>query len=244
MLGDITLRTVKKACGQQRNCDIGAMESEELTSDVAEEVSKPIGERSLAVEAQLLQLVRRFCAGEAYAFDAFFELITPAIMPLVSRFVRNQEDAQDTVQEVAIQLYRSLPRFRQECKVSTFVYRITVNVCLNQQKRLSRNPSTFSELTSADGDNACEDGFRAASDTPEHLLLSRERQRMLHDAICSLSPAFRAVFLLADVNGMQYEEIAAIMHTSIGTVRSRLHRARTALQQIILANRELFPDVP
>ena len=194
---------------------------------------------NVADDERLLALAERLRAGDRYAFDALLELLTPRLLSIISRFVRNRVDAQDTLQEVAIQLFRSLPRFRGECRLTTFIYRVTLNVSMNVKKRVERGPLTFSDLS--DADNEFGATLSAAADArPEHRLLSGERQRLLHAAIFTLNPQFRAVFVLADICGMKYDEIAEIMRSPIGAVRSRLHRARAALREKILASRELF----
>jgi len=195
----------------------------------------------MADEDRLTVLVRRFQNGDGYAFEALRDFVTPMVTPVISRFVRNHADAQDTMQDVAIQLYRSLPRFRGECQVSTFIYRVTLNVCMNCKKRLARNPLTFTDLSSPDSDDSFD--VLLPSDphhTPERACVSREREGMLHALIFGLDPRLRAVLVLTDVCGMSQQEIADILRAPLNTVKTRQKRARDAMQKKILAHRELF----
>jgi RNA polymerase sigma-70 factor (ECF subfamily) len=193
-------------------------------------------------EERLLALVHRFRAGEIYAFDALLEQLTPRMMPVISRFVADRDDADDALQEVSIQLYRALPRFRGECKISTFAYRISANVCMNLKQRNARYPRRFTDLSSAeDPDARAEKLFAGDLDaTPERLLVIRAGQQMLREAVSSLNPKFREVFVLADLCEFSYEEIADITNAPVNTVRTRLKRAREAMRKKIFLHRELF----
>ena len=192
-------------------------------------------------EERLAALVRRFQHGERYAFEALHDQVTPLVTPIISRFVRNHADAQDVMQEVALQLCRSLPRFRGECRVATFIYRVTLNVCLNCKKRLARNPLTFTDLSSPDNDEAFDARIPAPPrHAPERANISREREEMLHTLILGLDPKFRTVLILTDVCGMSQQEIADILQTPLNTVKTRQKRAREAMRNKILSHRELF----
>ncbi|HEY3378710.1 MAG TPA: sigma-70 family RNA polymerase sigma factor [Armatimonadota bacterium] len=206
-----------------------------------EESADVLAVSRIAEEERLGLLVRRFHNGDTYAFDALLALISSRVMPMISRFVRDHDDAQDAFQEVAFQLYRSLPRFRGECKVSTFAYRITINVCLNVRKRLARKPSSCMDMSAPENESLLAAILPCGLDeTPERRLLRKERQRMLHDAIQSLPPQFREAIVLADACGMKYEEIAEVSNSPVNTVRTRLKRAREAMRKKINNNRELF----
>ena len=202
---------------------------------------RPLAGR-LADEERLVELARRFARGDQHAFTAFFTAITPRILPLISRFTCNRDDAEDTLQDVAIQLFSALPRFRGDSLMITFVYRVVVNVGLTWKKRHARLPVTFTDMTDPDQDSPFEVLPGKAYEQPERMLFVREQQDLLHEAIVHLPPQFRAVLVLADLCQLSYEEIAAIQCAPVGTVRSRLHRARGMLQEKILAKRELFED--
>lgn len=192
-------------------------------------------------EERLTRWARRVGEGDNLAFDALFAHVTPRMLPVISRFARDREDAQDMLQEVAIQLFRALPKFRGECLLTTFIYRITLNVCMNTRKRQTSRAIPFSDFAGEDDAAPFDDRLSGSAwEEPPARLINRERREALHAAIYSLAPQFRAVFVLAELEGLKYEEIAAIMRSPIGVVRSRLHRARQALRKKILAQRELF----
>ncbi len=148
------------------------------------------------------------------------------------------------MQEVAIQLLRALPRFRSECQVSTFIYRVTLNVCMNCKKRWAHTPLTFTDIAFADTDEPCDRTLSVPPyPTPEHAFIQREREEVLHALIYSLDPKFRAVLVLTDICGMSQQEIAQIMQTPLNTVKTRQKRARDAMRKKILARQELFDRV-
>lgn len=197
-----------------------------------------------ADEQQLSMLVHRLQAGDRYALATLLDLVTPCISPIISRFVWNHADAQDIMQEVALQLYRALPNFRAECQVLTFVYRVTLNVCMNCKKRITRQPVTFTDLTSPDNTEQLDSRISSSSvSTPEHINATREREEALRLMIYKLDPKFRAVLIMTDICGMSQQEIAEILHAPLNTIKSRQKRAREAMKKQILAQRELFGRV-
>jgi RNA polymerase sigma-70 factor (ECF subfamily) len=191
-------------------------------------------------ERQLAGLLERFRRGDVAAFEALLPLVTPLINTLISRLIRNHADAQDAAQEIAIELYRALPRYRGDCAVSTYVYRVAFNICLRCRKRLDRNPLPFTDLTAADDDAPAVDFPAPVGADPAHAAVSHARLARLHAIILHLPPQFCQAFILRDVLGFSLEESAGILACPVDTVKTRLHRARKALQQQIRDERELF----
>lgn len=197
-----------------------------------------------AMAQQSLQeadLVRRVQTGDDGAFDRLVELCSAQVYSLAYRLIGNNEDAQDLAQEAFVRVYQAIPRFRHDATFSTWLYRIVVNVCHDELARRRRRPSTMTEL-SGDDETSTQilDTMSAGGETPETLLLRRERQRALQHALLQLPEAYRMVVLLHDVQGLAYQEIAEVLHTGVGTVKSRLHRARLMLREKISNERELF----
>jgi RNA polymerase sigma-70 factor (ECF subfamily) len=174
------------------------------------------------------QLVERVKRGEKGAYDALVVRYQSRIINLISRFVRNPSDAQDVAQEAFIKAYRALTSFRGDSAFYTWLYRIAVNTAKNhlavQSRRPVDNEQDYSEIEQFDADPALKD-----LDTPEHLLLTEEIQKTVIAAIEALPPDLRTAITLRELEGLSYEEIAAVMECPIGTVRSRIFRAREAI---------------
>ncbi|HEY3377890.1 MAG TPA: sigma-70 family RNA polymerase sigma factor [Armatimonadota bacterium] len=193
-----------------------------------------------AVSAQQeYALVRRVQAGDDAAFDRLVELCSGRVYSLALRMVGNADDAQDIAQEAFVRVYQALPRFRQDAAFSTWLYRIVVNTCHDELARRPRRPVSVSELTSDDEMPSPLD-LATTDDTPETALLQRERQRALETALAELPAQARMVIILHDIQGLSYQEMAEILHAELGTIKSRLNRARNQMREKIYQSRELF----
>jgi len=178
------------------------------------------------------QLVARVQKGEKAAFNLLVLKYQSRIVNLVSRFVRNQADALDVTQEAFIKAYRALPNFRGESAFYTWLYRIAVNTAKNflavQTRRSSDYEQEYSEIEQFEGNEALKE-----HSTPEHLLLTEEIQATVISAIENLPDDLRTAITLREIDGLSYEEIAGVMDCPIGTVRSRIFRAREAVDQVL-----------
>lgn len=174
-------------------------------------------------------LVKRVQQGEKAAFDLLVLKYQSRIINLVSRFLRNQSDAQDVTQEAFLKAYRALPNFRGESAFYTWLYRIAVNTAKNylavQSRRSVESELDFSEIEQIEGNNALKDNA-----TPEHMLLKDEIQSTVITAIENLPGDLSMAITLREIEGLSYEEIATVMQCPIGTVRSRIFRAREAIE--------------
>ena len=180
-----------------------------------------------------LALVERVKRGDKAAFDLLVIKYQTRIINLVMRFVRNQSDAQDVTQEAFLKAYRALPNFRGDSAFYTWLYRIAVNTAKNYLAvQASRRPpeteQDLSEMEQIDGGNALKD-----LETPEHMLLSREIEDTVVRAIEGLPDDLRTAITLRELEGLSYEEIAEAMDCPIGTVRSRIFRAREAIDKLL-----------
>ena len=179
-------------------------------------------------------LVQRVKRGEKAAFDALVLRYQSRIVSLVSRFVRNPTDTLDVTQEAFLKAYRALPSFRGESAFYTWMYRIAVNTAKNylaaQMRRPQELDSPDPELEQYEMENAA-----VEVDTPEHLLLTEEIENTVIAAIEALPKDLRMAITLRELDGLSYEEIAVAMECPVGTVRSRIFRAREAI------DRELKP---
>lgn len=176
------------------------------------------------------QLVERVQNGDKKAFDLLVIKYQQRIVNLVSRFVRNHADALDVTQDAFIKAYRALPNFRGDSAFYTWMYRIAVNTAKNHLAVQNRRPmdidQDISEIEQIEGDHALKEYA-----TPEHMLLRDEIQDTVIQAIEGLPEDLRIAITLREVEGLSYEDIAEAMECPIGTVRSRIFRAREAIDK-------------
>lgn len=177
-------------------------------------------------------LVERARQGDLRAFEMLVVKYQRRIERLIGRMVRDVDLVQDIAQETFIRAYRALPQFRGESAFYTWLYRIAVNTAKKALVELKRDP-LVSEASLATGDDA-EETSRAETElsdgeTPEALLASKEVAGAVNAAIEALSEDLRQAITLREIEGLSYEEIAEVMSCPIGTVRSRIFRAREAI---------------
>ena len=173
-------------------------------------------------------LVERVQRGDRAAFDLLVLKYQHRIVKLVSRYVYDASEAQDVAQEAFIKAWKALPRFRGESAFYTWLYRIAINTAKNHLVAQSRRPV----VTGADPQDPEQyelAGRLADNDTPERLLLTDEIGQTILRTIDELPDDLRTAILLREMDGMSYEEIAEAMDCPIGTVRSRIFRAREAV---------------
>ena len=178
------------------------------------------------------QLVERVQRGDKNAFNLLVSKYQHKVASLVTRYVSNQSDVSDVVQEAFIKAYRALPEFRGESAFYTWLYRIAVNTAKNYLTAQGRRPP---DLDVDCSDAELQEGAEAMHElaNPESLMLSHEIQRMVVATLESLPEDLRTAITLREIEGLSYEEIAEIMGCPVGTVRSRIFRARDAIDKQI-----------
>ncbi|MBW3568496.1 MAG: RNA polymerase sigma factor RpoE, partial [Proteobacteria bacterium] len=162
------------------------------------------------------------------AFDALVRKYQHKIVKLVSRYVYEPAEAQDIAQETFIKAYRALPRFRGDSAFYTWIYRIAINTAKNRLVAAARRP-VDQQMDLQDPEQYDMNARLKNVDTPESLLLTDEIQATVEAAIQELPEELRTAIVLRELEGMSYEEIAAAMDCPVGTVRSRIFRAREAI---------------
>lgn len=188
-------------------------------------------EKTSSADADRL-LVKRVQAGDQAAFNALVLKYQQRVLKLVSRYVRDPEEALDVAQEVFIRAYRALKGFRGDSAFYTWLYRIAVNAAKNAIGAATRNPVEGG--LDVDDPELVEVQRRMTDEaTPERLLYTEELKETINRAIEELPPELRRAILLREVKGLSYEEIAQVMDSPVGTVRSRIFRAREAVAQSI-----------
>ena len=178
------------------------------------------------------KLVKRVQRGDKGAFDLLVLKYQHKIVNLVMRYVRDPELALDITQEAFIKAYRALPRFRGDSAFYTWMYRIAVNTAKNHLAAQRRRPLNV-ELDFQDPDQYDIHAQLKETDTPEAISLSNELKETVENAIAALPEDLRTAIILRELEGMSYEEIAQTMECPVGTVRSRIFRARDAISKKI-----------
>ena len=179
-----------------------------------------------------LQLVQRTVAGDQKAYGLLVMKYQRRIERLIGRMVRDVDLVPDLAQETFLRAYRALPQFRGEAQFYTWLYRIAVNTAKKAMLELSRNPvMTESALRAKDDDDETSAPGREPSteETPETIIAAQEIAQAVNTAMDALPEDLRQAIVLREIEGMSYEDIAAAMDCPIGTVRSRIFRAREAI---------------
>lgn len=178
------------------------------------------------------QLVKRVQNGDKRAFDLLVLKYQHRILGLVVRFVRDPHEAQDVTQEAFIKAYRALPKFRGDSAFYTWLYRIAINTAKNHLVSRSRRPPS-SDVDSNDAEFY--DGDHGLKDmaSPERLMLRDEIDEAVQESIQQLPENLRYALTLREFEGLSYEDIATVMECPVGTVRSRIFRAREAVDKAL-----------
>jgi RNA polymerase sigma-70 factor (ECF subfamily) len=178
------------------------------------------------IDAELVARVQR---GDKKAFDLLVLKYQRKIMRLLSRMIRDPSEVEDVAQEAFIKAYRALPQFRGDSAFYTWLYRIAINTARNWLASNGRRPSTPNALENEDGETFNETDNLSDISTPESMVASREIAETVNAAIQGLPEELRTAIVLREIEGMSYEDIAQSMGCPIGTVRSRIFRAREAV---------------
>ncbi|WP_376770984.1 RNA polymerase sigma factor RpoE [Marinobacter arenosus] len=176
-----------------------------------------------------LQLVRKVRNGDRAAFDLLVVKYQSRVASIISRYVYDSQEVMDLTQEAFVKAFRALDRFRGDSAFYTWLYRIAVNTAKNFLESRGRRPQGSADVTEAEH---FDDGGRLRDiASPERLLQREELQKALSEAIAQLPEELRSAFLLREYDGLSYEDIARILDCPIGTVRSRIFRARDAVDR-------------
>lgn len=188
------------------------------------------------IEARLLA---RLVARDERAFNELFEAYSPRVHGLVRRMLASDAEAEEITLDVFVQVFKSIDGFRGDSKLSTWIYRIAVNLCKNRVKYLKvRHADKQDELDEVASRTALGDesrGHVAHVARPDEALAGRQVERIVQACIAELEPSFREVLVLRDVEELAYEEIEAITGLALGTVKSRIFRARAQLRALVEA---------
>jgi RNA polymerase sigma-70 factor (ECF subfamily) len=191
----------------------------------------------VTTEESDLVLVKRVQRGDKSAFDLLVRKYQHKVVKLVLRYVRNPAEAEDIAQEAFIKAYRALPQFRGDSAFYTWMYRIAINTAKNSLASRDRSPIAYDlDLTDPEESHSVQTKLQDP-DTPEGMALTEEIRGIVNSAIEGLPEELKTAIVLRELDGLSYEEIAAAMECPVGTVRSRIFRAREAIDKRL---REVF----
>jgi RNA polymerase sigma-70 factor (ECF subfamily) len=185
----------------------------------------------MSADTSDLSLVRRVQRGDKGAFDLLVRKYQHKVVKLVMRYMRDPADAEDVAQEAFIKAYRALPQFRGDSAFYTWLYRIAINTAKNAIVSRDRSPVEYDLDLQNPEDSYDMHGRLADAETPEGLLLTEEIRTIVNRAIEALPEDLRTAIVLRELEGLSYEEIASAMECPVGTVRSRIFRAREAIDR-------------
>ena len=172
------------------------------------------------------QLVERAQRGDKHAFELLVIKYQRRLQRLISRFVRDAAEAEDVTQEAFIKAYRALPGFRGDSAFYTWLYRIGINTAKNYLVALGRRAPTSSQYDFGEDDDFEEVSLLQDVSTPENELMSKQVAEVVNSSLSQLPDDLRTALTLREIEGLSYEEISEVMSCPIGTVRSRIFRAR------------------
>ena len=181
------------------------------------------------------RLVEAALDGDARAFELLMEKHESKMYAVALRMCQNREDAQDCLQDAMLRIYKALPSFKGQSSFSTWAYRITMNTCLDELRRKKvRQASSLDQMLDLGWSPVDE------NNSTERHADNMELKRNLSRAIQTLPEEMRAAVVLRDVQGFSYDEIAEMLSTNVGTVKSRISRGREKLREILSKDAELF----
>lgn len=192
----------------------------------------------MAEQKDVMNLIKLAQNGSSEAFGQLVEKHERFVYNIAFRMLPNSEDAKDISQEVFIKAYRYLQRFDGKAAFSTWLYRITVNTCIDEIRKRKGKETISIENEFDDGESSKKNQFADKSISVEDEIISREGLDSIKKAINKLGEEHKTIIVLRDIQGLSYTEISEITETSMGTVKSRLARARKALKDLISLERE------
>lgn len=183
-------------------------------------------------------LIKKCKKGNREAFNILVTRYQSQVINIAYGMLSDQEDAYDAAQEVFVRVYKGIESFKEQASFTTWLYRITTNVCSDILRKRQKSSNVLS-INQEYEDNKDID-LADTAPTPEESMEIGERQKAVRDAISSLREEYRIVITLCDIEGMSYDEIAQVLKVPPGTVKSRINRARNSLKKILYQKRELF----
>ncbi len=186
------------------------------------------------IEHREKELIKKAQEGDLQAFEELILTHEKIVYNVALRMMNHSEDAKDISQEVFLKAYRNIKNFDERSKFSTWLYRITTNTCIDEMRKRKGKQSYSLEAELENEEGGVQRQVADEGETPEEALLRTEKQSEIVQALAQLVEEQRNIVILRDVRGLSYDEIAEILELPIGTVKSRISRARTQLKNEIL----------
>ena len=185
-------------------------------------------------------LVSRAKAGDGEAFGELIKNNERIVYNICLRMLSNPEDAKDISQEIFIKIYKNINKYNNKASFSTWIYRISVNTCIDElrKKKREKEDTVFIESDITYGDETIKPQFVSKEPTPEERLINSENNDDIIDAVSKLSEEHKKIIILRDLMGLSYTEISETLDMSIGTVKSRIARSRKCLRDIFFSAEE------
>ena len=181
-----------------------------------------------------LDIINEILSGDTDAFEILVEETQSKVYSLALRMTNNQEDARDMAQEAFIRAFNSLSSFRGDSRFSVWMYRLTSNICLDFLRQKKRKPADSLTMDINDDEQDKQFEIPDIRYNPETELERRELRVLINQGLLELSPDYRQILILREINGLSYEEIADVLKLEPGTVKSRIFRARKKLCSFLL----------
>ncbi len=178
------------------------------------------------------ELVARVQRGDKAAFDLLVKKYQHKIVGLISRYIKDHAEVLDVAQDAFVKAYRALPNFRGDSAFYTWLYRIAINTAKNYLAAQGRRPPG-SDIDSAEAENYTMGDALREHDSPEKLLMRDQMRKLVHDTMEALPDELKTALSLREFENMSYEDIAHVMDCPVGTVRSRIFRARAAIDEAL-----------
>ena len=183
------------------------------------------------------ELIARLQARDEAAFEELIRQYEKKVYSLCARVCGNAEDAEEAAQDAFLALWRGIDRFRQESSLSTWIYRLASNACIDLMRRKKKGAG----IVSLDDEELFVDAVDPAPQ-PHEEAERRETQRLLQEGLLSLPAEYRSILLLREIEGLSYSEISAALDLELGTVKSRISRGRTLLRNFLSVNGNFFEN--
>jgi len=177
------------------------------------------------------ELMARIAEGDEYAFEILVHRHQTSILNLIYRFIGDRTQAKDLAQEVFIRVWQAAKTYKPEAKFTTWIYRITANLCFNELKSARRKKWFSFNWSDEDGEHTFEETLSDSAPSAEDLLLEKERSRQISDALQSLPDNQRMALVLKRYDDLSYQEIAKVIGCSVSAIESLLVRAKRSLQE-------------
>lgn len=180
-----------------------------------------------------LWLIEQSRKGNVDAFEELIKNHKKSAYNIALRMLRNVEDAEDISQEALIKVFKSIDKFNMQSTFKVWMYRIVVNACLDFKRKKVINSFSIDEAKNGDGNSQMYTEIKDDTNNPDILIEQKFNQKIVSDSVNKLEDDFKTVIILRDIQGFSYNEIAEILSCNLGTVKSRINRARIKLKEII-----------